>query len=58
MVIDLAGLIDIVIFHNARVYLLCKSMGITKFVPHFNSNLIFHSGNYVMCDIRKVRDYD
>ena len=50
-------LFDSVIFHNARVYLLCKSMEITKFEPHFNSYLIFNSGNYVICDIRNLPDY-
>ena len=39
------GLIDSVIFHNTRVYLLYKSMEITKFEPHFNSYLICDSGN-------------
>ena len=50
------GLIDCVIFHNARVYLLCKSMEITKFEPHFNTYSICNSGNYVISDIRNI-DY-
>ena len=29
-------------------------MEITKFEPHFNSYLIFHSGNYIICDIFEI----
>ena len=50
-------LIDCVIFHNARVYLLCKSMKITKFEPRVNTCSICNSGNYVINDIRNLLDY-